>query len=90
MPAIRFMKHYVTDGALKARVHYSASAVLSGARCVTLYAKSFEDGRLLARILPAGYENHTDMMTDYFEKGLSRILEGDALYPAALSRCGSR
>ncbi len=84
---IRFMKHYVTDGTLKARIHYSASAIISGQKCVTLYAKSHDDGPKLAAIFPGTYKNDTDMMTDYFETGLARILEGDALYPAALSRC---
>jgi len=83
---IRFMKFYVTNGTTKARVHYSAFKMSStGQNCVTLYAKSIQEGDKLAAILPSGYENNTDMQTDYFEKGRARIIEGDTLYPAALA-----
>lgn len=86
---IKFQKHYVTNGAVKARVHYSAFRMTTtGQNCVTLYAKSFQDGRNLCEILDGeGYENNTDIMTDYFEEGRARILEGQPLYAAALARC---
>jgi hypothetical protein len=88
MSKIRFMKHYVTDGTLKARVTYSAFAMATtGKNCVTLYAKSFEDGRKLAAIELGSYENNTDSQSDYFEKGRTRILEGSPLYLPALARC---
>lgn len=83
---IRFMKHFVTDGTTKARVHYSAGTYTDGSIGVTLYAKSFEDGKALAEILPDSYKNDTDMMTDYFEKGRVRINSNDSLYGAALAR----
>lgn len=84
---IRFMKHYVTNGALKARVGYSAFRMTTTGRlCVTLYAKSCRDGDVLAKIFPKRYENDTDIMTDYFERGRARILESDPLYDAALAR----
>lgn len=86
--AIKFQKHYVTNGKIKARVSYSAFRMITtGQECVTLYAKSHSDGDALARIIPAGYENNTDVQTDYFEKGRVRILKGSPLYEAALSRC---
>ena len=84
---IKFQKHYVTNGAVKARVSYSAFRMsTTGQNCVTLYAKDFDAGRALADIFDDGYENNTDMMTDYFEKGRVRILEGQPLYAAALAR----
>lgn len=88
--AIKFQKHYVTNGAIKARVHYSAfRMVTTGQQCVTLYAKTYDDGRALAEVLADGYENNNDLMTDYFEKGRARIVEGSPLYAAALARCAA-
>ena len=88
MSTIRFMKHFVTDGTTKARVHYSAFKMVStGEDCVTLYAKSHRDGHALAQILGDVYENNTDSQTDYFEKGRCRLLAGSDLYAAAKSRC---
>lgn len=85
---IKFMKHYVTDGQIKARVHYSAFRMTTtGQECVTLYAKSYDDGRLLSKLFDAEYENNTDTMTDYFEKGRVRLLAGTPLYKAAKARC---
>jgi phenylacetate-coenzyme A ligase PaaK-like adenylate-forming protein len=87
MQAIKFHKHYVTNGTTKARVHYSAfRMVTTGQDCVTLYAKSYDDSRKLGAILADGYENNTDTQTDYFEKGRARILAGQPLYAAALAR----
>lgn len=88
MATIKFQKHYVTNGTVKARVHYSAfKMTTTGQNCVTLYAKNYDDGRRLADIFADGYENNTDLMTDYFEKGRVRVLEGQPLYAAALARC---
>lgn len=88
MSAIKFQKHYVTNGTTKARVHYSAfKMTTTGQDCVTLYAKGYADGRLLAQIFDDGYENDTDLMTEYFEKGRVRIIKGQPLYEAALARC---
>jgi hypothetical protein len=81
---IRFQKFYVTDGTVKARVWYSATAVVDGRPCVTLYAKDYD--RNLGKIFPAIYENDTDVMTDYFDKGRVRIFADNPLYAAALAR----
>jgi hypothetical protein len=88
---IKFQKHYVTNGTVKARVHYSAFRMTTtGQDCVTLYAKDYADGRKLAEVFDGqGYENNTDTMTDYFEKGRVRILKGHPLYEAALARCAT-
>lgn len=90
MESIKFQKHYVTNGTIKARVHYSAfKMTTTGQDCVTLYAKDYEDGRKLANIIGDGYENNTDLMTDYFEKGRVRITSESPLYAAALARCNA-
>lgn len=87
MTEIKFKKHYVTNGTLKARVHYAAFEMVStGKNCVTLYAKSHEDGNKLAEIMGDAYENDTDILTDYYEKGRARIIEGHPLYFAALEQ----
>ncbi len=84
---IKFMKHYVTNGTIKARVFYSAHQMVStGEDCVTLYAKNWREGRELAQILGEVYENNTDIMSDYFEDGRARIKAGHPLYAAALQR----
>lgn len=87
---IRFQKHFVTNGAIKARVSYSQFNMAStGQPCVTLYAKSYDDGRALAEILNDEYENNTDSQTDYFELGRARILSNSPLYAAAAMRCAA-
>jgi len=87
MSNIRFTKHYVTNGSIKARVHYSAFRMTTtGQDCVTLYAKEWTDGRLLAQLFDEGYENNSDLVSDYFEKGRVRILADSPLYAAALAR----
>lgn len=87
MATIKFQKHYVTNGTDKARVSYSRGAMINGRDCVTLYAKDY--GHALSRVFDGnGYENDTDMMTDYFDKGRVRIQPGDPLFDAAAARCG--
>lgn len=87
---IKFQKHYVTNGEKKARVNYSHfNLVSTGEACVTLYAKSYEDGKALSDILNDAYENNTDSMTDYFELGRARILATSPLYREALKRCAA-
>lgn len=82
--AIKFCKYYVTDGQLKARVHYSANRLTTGQNAVTLYAKDY--GEPLREIMGSVYQNDTDIQSDYFDKGRARIVEGHPLYPAALER----
>lgn len=88
---VKFMKHYVTNGAQKARVHYSAFAMNStGEKCVTLYAKKFGDEAALIAIFANKVEDNTDIQTDYFEKARVRIMATDPLYSAALARAEVR
>jgi hypothetical protein len=79
------MKHYVTNGSKKVRVHYSHMTLTDGRECVTLYAKDY--GHALGSIFETNYENDTDMMTDYFDKGRVRIFPADTLFAAAKARC---
>ena len=81
---IRFMKHYVTDGRVKARVFYSHGVLTDGSRPVTLYARDYD--RVLGEIFGPLYVNDSDLMTDYFDKGHVRIREGSPLYPDAVAR----
>lgn len=83
---IKLMKHYVTNGAIKARVWYSHGTLVDGRECVTLYAKDYTGD--LGRIFSGSpnYRNDTDMRSDYFETGRVNIFPSDPLYPAARER----
>ena len=81
---MKFMKHYVTDGTIKARVWYSLDNRMDGRKCVTIYAKDY--GHELGALLPDTYENNTDLMTDYFDKGTVRLFENHPLYKDARKR----
>ena len=84
---IRLMKHYVTDGDHKARVHYSHTMLTDGRECVTIYAKDYTGA--LHKIFD-DVEDNTDIMTDYFEKGRVRIYPENPLFEQAMMRCGIR
>jgi hypothetical protein len=83
---IKFQKFYVTNGVEKARVHYSLDNRVDGKKAVTVYAKDY--GHALGRVFAdaANYQNDTDTMTDYFDKGRVVLFEGHSLYPAARAR----
>jgi hypothetical protein len=81
---IKFNQHHVTDGTTKARVLYSLDNRVDGRKCVTIYAKDYSDA--LWRVLPEGYENGTDIMTDYFEQGKVVLFENHPHYAAARAR----
>lgn len=85
MQAVRFNRFHVAQGAVKVRVWYSLDNNVNGRKVVTLYAKDYD--RKLGVIFQGGeYENNTDSMTDYFEKGLVRLFEDHPLYVAARAR----
>lgn len=84
MAQVKFMKHYVTDGAIKARVFYSLDNRADCRKVVTIYAKDYSDN--LAAVLPDSYENLTDIYSDYFDKGTVRLFESHPLYAAARQR----
>lgn len=78
------MKHYVTNGTEKARVFYTLDNRVDGRKVVTIYDKDY--GHALGRIFGDEYENRTDTMTDYFDKGTVRLFENHPLYAAARAR----
>jgi len=81
---LKFNKHHVTDGATKARVHYSLDNRVDGRKCVTIYAKDFSGA--LGKLFAADYANDTDMQTDYFDKGRAVLFASHPLYAAARAR----
>ena len=82
---IKLMKHYVTNGTVKARVYYSHGKLINDDRdCVTLYAKDY--GGALGQVFSAEYQNDTEIMTDYFDKGRVRIFSDHPLFNEAVAR----
>lgn len=88
MKHVRFHQHYITDGTIKARVYYSLDNRIDGRPCVTLYDKDYN--RALGRILEDGYQNATDIMTDYFDKGHVDLYESSPYYKAARAAAEKR
>lgn len=81
---VRFGVFAVTKGNLKARVRYSLDNRADGRACVTIYDRDYGDD--LRGIIPTGYENNTDSMVDYFDRGRVMLFEGHPLYQAARKR----
>lgn len=88
MKHVKFHQHYITDGVIKARVFYSLNNRTDGRSCVTLYDKDY--GRALGRILEDGYQNTTDIMTDWFDKGHVDLYESSPYYKAARAAAEKR
>lgn len=82
--AVRFNKHFVTNGETKARVFYSLDNHVSHRPVVTLYARDHSGA--LGRIFSAEYRNETDLQTDYFDQGHADLFEEHSLYAAARKR----
>lgn len=83
---IKFQKHFVTNGTIKARVSYSLDNRTDHRACVTMYAKSFEDGDNLGRIFAEAYKNDTDSYSDYFDRGRVVLFADHACYADARKR----
>ena len=83
---VKMMKFYVTNNVEKAKVWYSRGQLIDGRDCVTIYAKDYTGtlGRVFRDLAP--YENNTDTMTDYFEKGRVRIFPDSPYWNAACAR----
>ena len=81
---IKFNKYYVTDGKVKARVSYHLDNRGDQRKCVTLYAKDYD--RSLGKVFSNVYENDSDSMSDYFDKGRVVIFENHPCYLAARAR----
>ena len=81
---IKFQKYYVTNGLIKAPVHYSLDNRHDGRKCVTIFAKSYS--KELGAIFANEFVDDTDSMTDYFDKGRVNLFEDHPLYAAARAR----
>lgn len=90
MSDIKFNTFNVTNKATgkKARVHYSLDNTTeffkSGVKSITIYDRDY--GHALGEVFTdsgLSYRNDTDSMTDYFDKGVVRIFETDAIFAAA-------
>lgn len=81
---IKFNAYHVTNGTTKARVSYSLDGRTDGRACVTLYEAEY--GYALRQIIPDGYRNDTDTMTDYFDKGRAVLFADHPLYAAARAK----
>ncbi len=83
---IKFNKYNVVDtvSKIKARVFYSVDNRTDGRKVVTIYAKDYD--RKLGEIMPNAYENNTEIMTDYFEKGTAWLVEDHPPYKTACAR----
>lgn len=85
---IKFNKFNVTNGQIKARVHYSLDNRIDHRKCVTIYAKDYSG--VLGDLFDTEYRNDTDMRTDYFEKGRVVLFENHPLYGVARSSVEAR
>jgi hypothetical protein len=81
---IKFNKHHVTNGEIKARVFYSLDNRTDNKPCVTIYSKDYNMN--LGKILPQGYKNDSDMQSDYSDAGRVVLLENHPLYKIARER----
>lgn len=81
---VTFNRYNVRSGDLKAKVFYSLDNRTDKRKCVTLYADDYTG--TLGKIFSGQYENDTDLMTDYFDKGKAVLFEDHPLYAAARAR----
>jgi hypothetical protein len=81
MNPIKFNKHHVTNGEIKARVFYSLDNRADKKPCVTIYDKDY--GHKLNKLFGDAYENDSDIQTDYIEAGRVRLFEDHPLYAIA-------
>lgn len=81
---IKFNTYNVTNGQIKARISYDLGVTIDGRKCVTLYAKDYD--RALGQLFSSNYQNDTDSMTDYFEKGRVKFFEDSPYYAAARAK----
>jgi len=85
---IKFNKYNVTNGTFKARVHYSLDNRIDRRKCVTIYAKDYTGE--LGKVFDSEYQNESDLMTDYFDKGKVVLFENHPLYATARSTIENR
>lgn len=79
---IKFNKFNITDGKIKARVHYSLGQIIGDSRdCITIYAKDFNNS--LQQIFKNA-QNDSNLIIDYFEKSRVRIFNDNPIYQQIL------
>lgn len=80
---IKFNLHNVVnlETGEKCRVHYSLDNRIDNRKCVTLYAKDYQDD--LFSVFPDNAKNDSDSITDYYEKDRINIFEENPHYKAA-------
>lgn len=81
---VKFNRHHVTDGTIKARCFYSLDNRIDGRKVVTLYGKDYDGA--LGKIIPDASTNDSDYQTDYVMTDTVRIFEDHPLYAAARKR----
>jgi len=74
-------KHYIQnkETGKKCRVHYSLDNRTDGRKCITIYAKTYDED--MKGIIE--YKNNSDLMSDYFEKDRAVLFEDHPLYSEA-------
>ena len=83
---IKFNKYNVVSDKFKARVHYSLDNRVDGRKCVTIYAKDYNEGLRNVFENEAEYVNNSDYCTDYVETGRVVLFEDHPLYAAARAK----
>ncbi len=81
---IKFQKYFVSNGTHKAKVWYSVDNRVDGSKAVTLYSKDYSHD--LYKVFGDLYQNDTDAMTDYFERGRVVIGVDHPMHSVAYAR----
>lgn len=82
--AVKFNRYNVSSNGIKASVFYSVDNRTDGRKCVTIYARDYSGN--LGKVLADAYQNNTEIMVDYFEKGKAVLFEEHPLYREARVR----
>ncbi len=78
---IDFKQYYATNGSRKTKIHYSLDNRIDDKKCVTIYAKDYDES--FYKVFGNLSKNESDPMTDYFEKSRAVIFEDNPLYKIA-------
>lgn len=83
---IKFNRHHVTNGTVKARVFYSLDNRADRRPCVTLFGKDYSDALAIIGRELGHYHNDTDITTDYFDQGRIVLFADSPYYAEARAR----
>jgi hypothetical protein len=83
---IKFNKYNVTNGKIKARVRYILDNRCDKKKCVTIYAKDYNNDLGKIFDFKNGYKNNSDVQIDYFETGMINFFEDSPFYLEARKR----